>query len=428
LCSNCQAGCEKACVHADTPIRIKSLAQTSTGEGANRAADLSIDFCGVRCENPFFLSSSVVVSGHDMCADALNMGWSGIVYKTIGLHPIREASPRFDAMDKDSAQIVGFRNWEQISDKPAEREFSVLSKLKKEFPNKVIAASIMGQNEAEWVKLTKMCNEADVDIIECNFSCPHMSVGGMGSDVGTNPELVGRFTKVVCGAANVPVLAKMTPNITHLELPAQAAVSAGANGIAAINTIKSLTNVMSPSVAGKTVVSGYSGKAIKPLALRFIHDLKKNAALQNVPISGIGGIETWLDAAEFLSLGCSNVQVTTAVMLYGYRIIYDLVDGLAIYLAKKHYKDLSGFVGSALQNIVASDALDRNDRTYPVFDRNLCVNCGRCYISCRDGGHQAIGFAERKPVLESDNCVGCHLCSLVCPVGAINKSNRIAKY
>ena len=433
LCENCAAPCERACIHYDEPIRIRALARTlPTPVGG--AVDLGIDFCGVHCENPFFLSSSVVASGYEMCAKALKMGWGGVVYKTVGFFEPNEVSPRFGVLNRQGSPFGGFRNLEQISDHPLERDLEVLRQLKRDFPGKVIVGSIMGGSEEEWTALARLCTQAGCDIIECNFSCPQMTAEGMGSDVGIDPELVERYTAAAKRGTDRPVLAKMTPNITNMEVPAIAAVKAGADGLAAINTIKSITGfelpglAPQPAVDAKSAVSGYSGRAVKPIALRFVRDLAVCSRLKGVPISGIGGIETWHDAAEFLALGCTNVQVTTAVMEYGYRIIEDMIAGLSEYLAQNGYPTLSALVGQGLDHIVDADVLDRSTVSYPIFDHKKCVGCGRCAVSCYDGGHQAIRFdADRVPRLLGQSCVGCHLCLLVCPTGAIRPGRRVPK-
>ncbi len=436
ICADCSAPCESVCIHYDFPLRIKKLSGRINADGVfPESFDLSIDFCGVHCENPFFLSSSVVANNYEMCAEALKQGWGGVVFKTIGFLKPEEISPRFAALGKEGTPFVGFRNLEQIAEHSLADNLADLKRLKMDYPNKVIVASIMGENEVEWTQLALLCEEAGVDIIECNFSCPHMSAHGLGCDVGQNPELVKLFTQATRKGSSLPILAKMTPNTGNMEPAAVAAIEGGADGIAAINTIKSITGfdleTLSPPpyVHGKSSVSGYSGKAVKPIALRFIHDMACYEALKGVPISGMGGIETWKDAAEFFALGCTNVQITTAVMQYGYSIITELCTGLGDYLQCHGYESLRQFCGCGLAHFVAPDELDRNSVCYPVFDRTLCVGCGRCYVSCRDGGHQAIVFdkAIRRPSMIGTKCVGCHLCRLVCPVGAIGSTVRIAK-
>ena len=370
-----------------------------------------------------------------MVAKAFEMGWSGVAFKTIGLFVPKEVSPRFAALTKENVPFVGFKNIEQISDHTLEENVGFIKQLKKNYPTKVIVASIMGQNEQEWTKLAEIMTEAGADIIECNFSCPQMVEEGLGSDVGQNPELVAIYTKATRKGTKLPILAKMTPNVGRMEVPAMAAMEAGATGIAAINTIKSIMNVnltnfeSEPSVEGKTSIGGYSGKAVKPIALRFINDMKKCEKLKNAPISGMGGIETWRDACEFLTLGCENLQITTSVMQYGYRIIDDLINGLKLYLSSNDYKSVNDIIGKALPNIVPADKLERDSICYPRFDMEKCIGCGRCYLSCYDGGHQAIKISEKnnKPVLIVNKCVGCQLCVTICPAEAIKQGKRLPK-
>ena len=394
---------------------------------------LSIDFCGVTCENPFFLSSSCVSGTEEMCARALEAGWGGVVFKTIGFYRAREVSPRFDVIHKEGAAFVGFRNMEQISEHSLEQNLLALEHLKRRFPQKVIVASIMGETTEEWTRLAELAGQAGADIIECNFSCPQMAVSSMGADVGVNPELVKAYCRAVRAGTRLPVLAKMTPNITDILLPARAAVAGGATGISAINTVKSISSLddcqqIQPDIAGYSCISGYSGKAVKPIALRFVGELACCPELQGVPISGIGGIENWRDALDFILLGAGNVQVTTSIMQYGYRIIDDLKDGLCSYMRKRGMQQLSSLVGGALERLRTSRELDRNSIVYPVFDQNRCVGCGRCYVSCQDGGHQAIAWnSQRQPMWHKDACVGCHLCRLVCPTGAITSGTRELK-
>lgn len=433
-CAECHGECENACVHYDTAIRVRRMASAAPAPAQPAAADLSMDFCGVRCENPFFLSSSVVASSYEMCARALRSSWGGIVYKTIGFILPNEVSPRFDAIGKENTPFLGFKNLEQISDHPLEENLAILKRLKQEFPEKIIVSSIMGSTEEEWTQLARLSEEAGCDIIECNFSCPQMVGEGLGCDVGQNEELVARYTAAAKRGTKLPVLAKMTPNLARMEPPAIAAVKAGADGIAAINTVKSLTRIdlsdmtALPNIGGKCAVSGYSGKAVKPIALRFIHELAVCPELNGVPLSGIGGIETWHDALEFIALGCTNIQITTAVMQYGYRIIEDIISGAQAFLAAQGLSSLKELCGSANANIIPADDLDRETAVYPVFGRERCVGCGRCAVSCADGGHNAIACgADRKPRLVGTNCVGCGLCTLVCPTEAITLSRRVGK-
>ena len=391
--------------------------------------DLSINFCNVKCENPFFLSSSPVDNCYEMCAKALETGWGGLVFKTLGFYIPTDCSPRFDALKKESTNFIGFKNMEQISEHPLEESLEALRKLKNNYPNKVIVASIMGQSEKEWEDLARLVTEAGADIIECNFSCPQMTSHEMGSDVGQNPVLVKQYCQAVAKGSKLPILAKMTPNIGDMNIPAIASIEGGASGISAINTIKSITNIDLdkmiglPIVNGKSSESGYSGKAIKPIALRFIQQIRVNDKLRDVPISGIGGIETWKDALEFILLGASNVQVTTAVMQYGYRIVEDMISGLSYFMEERKIDKLDDLVGIANSNIIPAEDIDRSFVIYPDIDKDRCIKCGRCYISCFDGGHQAYTYNEesREITLNKDKCVGCHLCSLVCPVQAINK-------
>ena len=428
---------ERACIHYDRPIRIRELLRSVGYEtaAADTVPSLSIDFCGIRCENPFFLASSAICTNYEMVARAFDAGWAGVFYKTICLQDIREVSPRFDALHKEgTGDFFAFRNMEQLSENPASVDFDILRRLKQDYPTKVVVASIMGQTEEEWIELAKMAEEAGVDAVELNFSCPQMRLAGMGSDVGQDSELVLFYTAYVKRTVKIPVIPKMTPNITQINQPAMAAYFASADAISAINTIKSVTMGDRAEVSGCKTISGLSGRAVKPIAQRFILEMAKNPLItgahgQAVQLSGIGGIETWRDALEFIQLGCRNVQVCTAVMQYGYRIIDDLILGLQHYMAERGLASVEALVGEELPNFVTPTDLDRDTIVYPKIDRDRCIGCGRCYVSCQDGGHQAITFDadSRQPRIVGTKCVGCHLCRLVCPTGAIGITKRIDK-
>ena len=422
---------EQACIHYNWPIRIKEVVNSihkDDVDDSNYPA-LGITFCGIPCENPFFLASSAVCTNYEMVARAFDAGWAGVFYKTICMQEIKEVSPRFDAIHNNAihGDFYGFRNMEQLSENPVDMDFDILRRLKQNYPTKVVVASIMGQTEEEWMALAKMAEEAGCDAVELNFSCPQMKHGGMGSDVGQSPELVKTFTACVKKSVKIPVIPKMTPNITHIAEPATACVEAGADAISAINTIKSVTMDVDAEVAGRRTISGYSGRAVRPIALRHILELAQMP--DKVELSGIGGIETWRNALEFIQLGCSNVQVCTAVMQYGYRIIDDLVLGLQRYMVKRGVSQLQELVGEMIPKFLKPDTLDRDTITYPKFNNELCIGCGRCEISCSDGGHQAIVFnrVTRQPKLVGAKCVGCHLCRLVCPAGAIGVMKRVEK-
>ena len=406
---------EKACIHYDRPVRLREIAKSLPAPTPEtELPSLEIDFCGLHCENPFFLASSAICTNYEMVAAALEAGWAGVFYKTICLQEINEVSPRFDAVKRADSSFAGFRNMEQLSENPVEMDFDILKRLKQNYPSKIIVAS------------AKMAEDAGVDAVELNFSCPQMRLAGMGSDVGQNHELVTFYTAYVKRSVNIPVIPKMTPNVASMTQFALAAHFAGADGISAINTIKSVT--MGAEVNGQRIVSGYSGSAVKPIALRFILEMADNPIMPGLQLSGIGGITTWRDALDFIQLGCQNVQVCTAVMQYGYRIIDDLIDGLQNYMASRGVTHVADLVGEELPYFVRAADLDRTTVVYPVIKRDTCIGCGRCYISCRDGGHQAITFGEdRQPHIVGSKCVGCHLCYLICPTDSIGLSKRVPK-
>ena len=438
-CLTCSAPCESACVRAgEVPIRdlinrlyyqVKPECETPLPENEDR---LKCDLCCIPMENPFMLSSSVVASTYDMCARAYEAGWGGICFKTVSSLDIHEASPRYSAVSGSDGSIIGFKNIEQLSDHSVAENMEIFRKLKKNYPTKFILASIMGRNAAEWGELAHLCEVNGADAVELNFSCPNMAEGGLGSDIGQVPELVERFTSAAKSACGIPVLAKLTPNVASMGSAAEAAKRGGADGIAAINTIKSIvgvnphTYVSSPSVRGRSAVGGYSGNAVKPIALRFIAELGQNPELKGMHLTAMGGIETWLDALEFILLGGGSIQVTTAVMQYGYRIIDDLKAGLNLYLAEKGFAGVKDVIGLGLDTLSdTTDVLERDTVLFPQFIRERCIGCGRCAISCSDGGHQAITLdGSRRPVLNGQKCVGCHLCVLVCPQRAISGSRK----
>jgi len=389
--------------------------------------DLSIDFCGVKFPNPVLLSSSPVSNTAEMVARAFDRGFGGAVYKSIThdstkiIHP----SPRMTGYNYGDKKLVGLQNVEQTSDRSMYDNFQDVKYLKKQWPNHVVIASIMGFSEEEWIELAKLGTDKGADMLELNFSCPHMTVEGSGMKVAQSLGLVEKFTRAVRNATTIPVLAKLTSNVTDITIPAMYAKKGGADGLTAINTVKALTEVglddyvPKPNVAGIGAMSGYSGPAIKPIGLRCVTELAQSTDL-NLPIAGCGGAETWVDAAEYLLCGASLVQITTGVVHYGYRIIEDILEGLSYYMEEKGFKSVSEIVGKALPNIKPTESFDLSRQGVGEYDLERCVGCGQCYIVCRDAGGQCIDwdYEKRRPVHDEEKCLGCMICSFICPVSA----------
>lgn len=391
--------------------------------------DLSIDFVGVHFENPFCLSASPVGNCYEMCARAYRAGWGGITFKTISpdSEKIDEVSPRFNELSKEDTPFVAFNNMEQLSERSVAQNCADMKRLKEEFPNKVLIASIMAASEDDLTDLAQQVTEAGADIIELSMSCPQTSNAKMGAEVDEDPDLCRQLTEAVKRGSDLPVIAKISPNLSSMVPAVKGCLAGGADGFSLIDTVRSVTdvdlekNVALPNINGKSSVSGLSGKAVKPIALHFLQELRSAAGLEKLQIAGIGGIETWEDAAEYLLMGATTIQVTTAIMQYGYRIVDDLKNGMMHFMEEKGVDHLSDLVGLANQNVVPTSQLDRDYKVYPKIDWDKCIGCGRCFISCQDGAHQAMGWDDEKrlPTFDKSKCVGCQLCALVCPVHAI---------
>lgn len=388
-------------------------------------ADLRSNLAGIQSPNPFWLASAPPTNSGYQVMKAFDAGWGGAVWKTLGV-PIINTSSRYGAMHYRDNRMVGFNNIELITDRPLSDNLKEIEEVKKYFPDHAVVASLMVQSREEWHQIVKDVENAGADGIELNFGCPHgMCERGMGSAVGQEPEVLETITAWVMEVAKIPVIVKLTPNITDITEPAKAAVKGGADAISLINTIQSIVNididnfVPNPQVDGQSTNGGYCGPAVKPIALNMVKNCAINPEV-NIPISGIGGIENWRDAVEHILLGASNVQVCTAVMHYGFGIVREMLSGLNEYMDDKGFTTIDEFKGKALTNVTNWEHLNLNYKVIAEIDHKKCIGCQLCYIACEDGAHQAIALPPsgggRIPEIIEKNCVGCNLCSLVCPV------------
>jgi dihydropyrimidine dehydrogenase (NAD+) subunit PreA len=415
--------------------------------------DLSINFCGVHSPNPFWLASAPPTNSEYQVRRAFDAGWGGAVWKTLGHEPIVNVSSRYASVDYDGRKMMGLNNIELITDRTLDVNLKEIARVKKAHPKNALFVSLMVEsNRAAWHDITKRTQDAGADGIELNFGCPHgMSERGMGSAVGQVPDYTCMITEWVKEAATVPVMVKLTPNVSDVAAVGRAAVRGGADAISLVNTLNSIMGVdldtfaPRPSVRGDSSHGGFCGPAIKPIALHMVSAVAGDRQI-NVPISGIGGIQAWQDAVEFLLLGATSVQVCTAVMHYGFRIVEQLISGLEIWMLEKKFDKISDFAGRSLPRLKSWGDLDLSYKIVANIDQDKCVHCGLCYIACEDGAHQSIRW-DRVPVcdyvkptgqqvvrsggvevlagaggdtinvfsIKKDLCVGCNLCSLVCP-------------
>lgn len=389
-------------------------------------ADLSINFAGIKAPNPFWLASAPPTNSGYQIMKAFEAGWGGAVWKTLGV-PVVNVSSRYGSTDYRGSRMVGFNNIELISDRPLADNLKEIEEVKKYFPDHAVIASLMVESKAEWHQIIKDCENAGADGLELNFGCPHgMCERGMGSAVGQEPEVLKTIVEWVMEVAKVPVITKLSPNISHITDPGLASVQGGTDAISLVNTFKSIVGINLdnyapyPDVGGAGSNGGYCGPAVKPIALNMVRELATHLEIKGTPISGIGGIETWRDVVEFILLGASSVQVCTSVMHYGFGIVREIEAGVLQFMTDKGYDTIYDFVGKALPNVKEWKDLNLNHKVVATIDEEKCIGCELCYIACEDGAHQAIGLSgnpgNRTPFIIDDNCVGCNLCSLVCPV------------
>ncbi len=415
-------------------------------------ADLSIDFAGVRSPNPFWLASAPPTNTAYQINKAFEYGWGGAVWKTIG-DPVLNVSNRYGAFEYAGNRLVAINNVELISDRPIDVNLKEIAEVKRLWPDRAVVVSAMvSSNPEAWKTVVKQIEDTGADAIELNYGCPHgMSERGMGAAVGQVPEYCSLITSWVTEAASIPVIVKLTPNVTDITKPARAAIAGNANALSLINTINSIVGVdldsfeLRPNIGGKGGHGGYAGPAVKPIALHMLSQVAIDEEVQaaRVPISGMGGVQTWRDAAEFLLLGATSIQVCTAVMHYGFRLIEELTDGLSNWLDSKGVASVREVIGASTHRVSDFGDFDLSFKTVARIDEDKCIQCNLCYVACDEGAHQCIDItvdgaridpagiagvrasnnagvgpqgARPQPRVREEDCVGCDLCSLVCPV------------
>ncbi|MFT6676513.1 MAG: dihydropyrimidine dehydrogenase (NAD+) subunit PreA [Sulfitobacter sp.] len=390
-------------------------------------ADLTSNFIGIKSPNPFWLASAPPTDKSYNVRRAFDAGWGGVVWKTLGLDPhvVNVNGPRYGAIYGADRRLLGLNNIELITDRPLQTNLDEIKVVKRDYPAQAMIVSLMVPCEEEpWKMILPRVEETGADGVELNFGCPHgMSERGMGSAVGQVPEYIEMVTRWVKANTRMPVIVKLTPNITDVRKPAEAAKRGGADAVSLINTINSITSVdldlfaPEPTIDGKGAHGGYCGPAVKPIALNMVAEIARDPELQGLPISGIGGVTTWRDAAEFLALGAGNVQVCTAVMTYGFKIVQEMISGLSDYMDSKGMTSVDEIVGRAVPNVTNWNQLNLNYVAKAEINQDLCISCGRCFAACEDTSHQAIAMSEDRTFSVIDEeCVACNLCVNVCPV------------
>ena len=411
-------------------------------------ADLSINFAGIRAPNPFWLASAPPTNSGAQINRAFEHGWGGAVWKTIG-PPVLNISNRYGGLSLGGQRLLAINNVELISDRPLEVNLREIKEVKRLWPDRaVIVSAMVDADPAAWREIVMRIEDTGADGIELNYGCPQgMSERGMGAAVGQVPEMCELNTFWVTSVTRLPVIVKLTPNVTHIIDPAHAALAGGAHALSLINTINSIMKVdldtlqISPNIGGRGTHGGYAGPAVKPIALNMLTELMTDARVlaSGVPICGMGGIQTWRDAAEFLLLGASALQVCTAAMHYGYRIVEDMIDGLSNWMDDHGFATVAEVSGRSLPQMSSFGQLDLSYQAVARIDPGKCIQCNLCYVACNDTAHQCIdlyspegirvdpGYDVRlsgrevaasraTPVVREGDCVGCALCANVCPV------------
>jgi dihydropyrimidine dehydrogenase (NAD+) subunit PreA len=393
-------------------------------------ANLATTFAGIKSPNPFWLASAPPTDKAYNVNRAFEAGWGGVVWKTLGEAgpPVVNVNgPRYGALLSNDRRLMGFNNIELITDRDLELNLREITEVKRMWADRAMIVSLMVPcEEKSWKAILPRVEDTGADGIELNFGCPHgMSERGMGAAVGQVPEYIQMVTEWCKQYSKLPVIVKLTPNITDIRNPARAAKKGGADAVSLINTINSIMGVdpytltMSPSTGGKGSHGGYCGPAVKPIALNMVAEIARDPQTAGLPISGIGGIGNWRDALDFIALGSGTVQVCTAAMVYGFKIVQEMESGLSNYMDEMGFKSVSEIVGRAVPTVSDWRYLNLNVISKAVINQDSCIQCGRCHIACEDTSHQAItNVKDGKRFFEvkEDECVGCNLCVTVCPV------------
>jgi dihydropyrimidine dehydrogenase (NAD+) subunit PreA len=393
-------------------------------------ADLRNTFAGISSPNPFWLASAPPTDKAYNVHRAFEAGWGGVVWKTLGEDgpPVVNVNgPRYGALLTPDRRMLGFNNIELITDRPLQINLDEIREVKRAWPDRALVVSLMVPcTEQAWKDILARVEDTGADGVELNFGCPHgMSERGMGAAVGQVPEYIEMVTAWCKQHSRLPVIVKLTPNITNIRLPAMAAQRGGADAVSLINTINSIMGVdpatltMSPATGGMGSHGGYCGPAVKPIALNMVAEIGRTPETAHLPISGIGGIGNWRDALDYLALGATNVQVCTAAMAFGFKIVQEMIDGLSDYMDSMGFATTADFQGRALPTVTDWQYLNLNAVSKAVIDQDKCIQCGRCHIACEDTSHQAITAVmngTRHFEVKEEECVGCNLCVTVCPV------------
>ena len=399
--------------------------------------DLSVNFAGIKSPNPFWLASAPPTDKAYNVERAFRAGWGGAVWKTLGEDPpIVNTASRYGAISYKGLRVAGFNNIELITDRPLQVNLDEIKAVKTRWPDRALLVSLMVPcTEDSWKNILRQVEATNCDGVELNFGCPHgMSERGMGAAVGQVPEYVEMVTRWCKQHTRMPVIVKLTPNVTSILGPARAAVKGGADAVSLINTVNSIVSINldamapEPMVDGKGTHGGYCGPAVKPMALFMASEIARDPECKNIPVSAIGGIETWRDAAEFVAVGAGTVQVCTAAMHYGFKIVDDMIDGMERWMEQARYDRVADYRGRAVKNITDWQYLNLNFKTIAAIDQDMCIKCGLCHVVCEDTSHQAVASlrnnGRRYEVIEAE-CVGCNLCMHVCPVEGCITMKRV---